>query len=155
MQSCNASLCFANSARMPGYEEGLADRGSDRSINQQSAFNNRPHTSMGSPLSSGTKLDRYEILSQLGAGGMGEVYLAEDTSMHRRLAPKILPTEVASHHDRRRRFIKEATAAASLNHPSLAHIYRDRRSGRKIFRRTDRTTVSRWARSREHWSTNG
>src|SRR6266498_210342 len=78
---------------------------------------------MGSPLPSGTKLDRYEIISQLGAGGMGEVYLAEDTRLHRRVALKILPTEVASHHDRMRRFIQEATAAASLNHPNIAHIY--------------------------------
>jgi serine/threonine protein kinase len=78
---------------------------------------------MGSPLPSGTKLDRYEIISQLGAGGMGEVYLAEDTRLHRRVALKILPSEVASHHDRMRRFIQEATAAASLNHPNIAHIY--------------------------------
>jgi serine/threonine protein kinase len=78
---------------------------------------------MGSPLPSGTKLDRYEIISQLGAGGMGEVYLAEDTRLHRRVALKILPAEVASHRDRMRRFIQEATAAASLNHPNIAHIY--------------------------------
>ena len=74
-------------------------------------------------LPAGTKLDRYEIISQLGAGGMGEVYLAEDTRLHRRIALKILPTEVASHHDRMRRFTQEATAAASLNHPNIAHIY--------------------------------
>src|SRR5687768_4997098 len=78
---------------------------------------------MGSPLRAGTRLDRYEIISQLGAGGMGEVYLAEDTRLHRRVALKILPFEVASHHDRMRRFIREATAAASLNHPNIAHIY--------------------------------
>lgn len=74
-------------------------------------------------LPSGTRLDRYEIISQLGAGGMGEVYLAEDTRLHRKVALKILPAEVASHHDRMRRFIQEATAAASLNHPNIAHIY--------------------------------
>jgi serine/threonine protein kinase/dipeptidyl aminopeptidase/acylaminoacyl peptidase len=78
---------------------------------------------MGSPLPSGTRLDRYEIISQLGAGGMGEVYLAEDTRLHRRVALKILPSEVASHRDRMRRFLQEATAAASLNHPNIAHIY--------------------------------
>jgi serine/threonine protein kinase/dipeptidyl aminopeptidase/acylaminoacyl peptidase len=78
---------------------------------------------MGSPLPSGTKLDRYEIISLLGAGGMGEVYLAEDTRLHRRVALKILPVEVASHRDRMRRFTQEATAAASLNHPNIAHIY--------------------------------
>jgi serine/threonine protein kinase/Tol biopolymer transport system component len=78
---------------------------------------------MGSPLPSGTRLDRYEIISQLGAGGMGEVYLAEDTRLHRRVALKILPSEVALHRDRMRRFLQEATAAASLNHPNIAHIY--------------------------------
>lgn len=78
---------------------------------------------MASPLLLGTRLDRYEIISLLGAGGMGEVYLAEDTRLHRRVALKILPTEVASHSDRMRRFIQEATAAASLNHPNIAHIY--------------------------------
>ena len=78
---------------------------------------------MGSPLPAGTKLERFEILSQLGAGGMGEVYLAEDTRLHRKVALKILPAEVALHHDRMRRFLQEATAAASLNHPNIAHIY--------------------------------
>lgn len=78
---------------------------------------------MGSPLPSGTRLDRYEIISQLGAGGMGEVYLAEDTRLHRKVALKILPAEVALHNDRMRRFLQEATAAASLNHPNIAHIY--------------------------------
>ena len=78
---------------------------------------------MGSPLSPGTKLDRFEIVSQLGAGGMGEVYLAEDSRLHRKVALKVLPLEVAAHHDRMRRFIQEATAAASLNHPNIAHIY--------------------------------
>ncbi|MEK6283714.1 MAG: protein kinase [Acidobacteriota bacterium] len=78
---------------------------------------------MGFSLPSGTKLSHYEIISQLGAGGMGEVYLAEDTRLHRRVALKILPAEVAAHQDRMRRFIQEATAAASLNHPNIAHIY--------------------------------
>jgi tetratricopeptide (TPR) repeat protein len=71
----------------------------------------------------GTKLGRYEIRSQLGAGGMGEVYLAEDTRLHRKLALKVLPSEVASNQDRMRRFVQEAQAAAALNHPNIAHIY--------------------------------
>jgi len=54
---------------------------------------------------------------------MGEVYLAEDTRLHRRVALKVLPPEVASNQDRMRRFEQEATAAASLNHPNIAHIY--------------------------------
>ena len=75
------------------------------------------------PLAPKTQLDRYEVRSLLGAGGMGEVYLAQDTSLNRRVALKVLPPEVASNHDRMRRFKQEATAAASLNHPSIAHIY--------------------------------
>src|SRR5438874_7050831 len=74
-------------------------------------------------LSAGTKLGRYEIRSLLGAGGMGEVYLAEDTRLHRKVALKVLPAEVASNQDRMRRFNQEATAAAELNHPNIAHIY--------------------------------
>ena len=71
----------------------------------------------------GTQLGRYEIRTLLGAGGMGEVYLAQDTSLNRKVALKVLPAEVASNEDRMRRFKQEATSAASLNHPSIAHIY--------------------------------
>src|SRR6266496_3016718 len=74
-------------------------------------------------LAVGTKLGRYEIRSQLGAGGMGEVYLAEDTRLHRKVALKVLPADLASNRDRMRRFEQEATAAAALNHPNIAHIY--------------------------------
>jgi eukaryotic-like serine/threonine-protein kinase len=74
-------------------------------------------------LAAGTKLGRYEIISQIGAGGMGEVYLAEDTSLHRKVALKVLPAELATQQDRMRRFKQEATSAASLNHPNIAHIY--------------------------------
>src|SRR5213080_428861 len=74
-------------------------------------------------LISGTRLGRYEIRSKLGEGGMGEVYLAEDTRLHRKVALKILPTELAANKDRMRRFEQEAQAAAALNHPNIAHIY--------------------------------
>ena len=74
-------------------------------------------------IAAGTKLGRYEIRSQIGAGGMGEVYLAEDTRLHRNVALKVLPAKVASNQDRMRRFNQEATAAAALNHPHIAHIY--------------------------------
>src|SRR5437016_7655698 len=74
-------------------------------------------------LAAGTKLGRYEIRSKLGEGGMGEVYLAEDTRLHRKVALKILPTELAANKDRMRRFEQEAQAAAALNHPNIAHIY--------------------------------
>ena len=74
-------------------------------------------------LVTGTKLGRYEIRSKLGAGGMGEVFLARDTSLNRNVALKILPSALASNEDRMRRFNQEATAAAALNHPHIAHIY--------------------------------
>src|SRR5437879_8633370 len=75
------------------------------------------------PLAPNTKLGRYEIRTKLGEGGMGEVYLAEDTRLHRKVALKILPADLASNQDRMRRFEQEASAAAALNHPNIAHIY--------------------------------
>src|SRR5256714_1576549 len=74
-------------------------------------------------LAPGTKLGRYEIRSQLGKGGMGEVYLAQDTKLERKVALKIFPAELTSNQDRMRRFTREAKAAAALNHPNIAHIY--------------------------------
>src|SRR5439155_24500143 len=74
-------------------------------------------------LAPNTRLDHYEIRSLLGKGGMGEVYLAEDMRLHRKVALKILPAAVATDEDRMRRFEQEATAAAALNHPHIAHIY--------------------------------
>ena len=74
-------------------------------------------------LTAGTKLGRYEIRSKIGAGGMGEVYLAQDTKLDRKVALKILPADVAANRDRMRRFVQEAKAAAALNHPNIAHIY--------------------------------
>src|SRR5213593_852250 len=74
-------------------------------------------------LAAGTKLGRYEIRSKIGEGGMGEVYLAEDTQLHRKVALKVLPPDVAANQDRMRRFKQEAQAAAALNHPNIATIY--------------------------------
>jgi serine/threonine protein kinase len=73
-------------------------------------------------LALGTKLGRYEIRSKIGEGGMGEVYLAHDVKLDRKVALKILPAELASNQDRMRRFTQEARAAAALNHPNIAHI---------------------------------
>ena len=75
------------------------------------------------PLSAGTRLGSYEILSPLGAGGMGEVYRARDTRLDRDVAIKVLPADVAEDADRLRRFEGEARAAAALNHPNILALY--------------------------------
>jgi serine/threonine protein kinase/Tol biopolymer transport system component len=74
-------------------------------------------------LSRGTKLGPYEIISPLGAGGMGEVYRARDLTLNRDVAIKVLPRELAADHDRLRRFEQEARAAAALNHPNILAVY--------------------------------
>jgi serine/threonine protein kinase len=78
---------------------------------------------MSPNLSPGARLGHYEIRSQIGAGGMGEVYLAEDTKLDRKVALKILPADLAANQDRMRRFVQEAKAAAALNHPNIATIH--------------------------------
>jgi len=74
-------------------------------------------------VSSGARLGPYEILSAIGAGGMGEVYRARDTRLKRDVALKILPDSFASDSDRLARFQREAQVLASLNHPHIAAIY--------------------------------
>ncbi|HKR59866.1 MAG TPA: protein kinase, partial [Pyrinomonadaceae bacterium] len=68
-------------------------------------------------------MGRYEIRSQIGKGGMGEVYLALDTELDRTVAIKILPADVAADHQRLQRFIQEAKAASALNHPHILTIH--------------------------------
>ena len=75
------------------------------------------------PLSAGTRVGRYVIEAPLGAGGMGDVYLAEDTGLHRRVALKLLIDRETSGDAARRRLVREAQAAASLDHPNICTIY--------------------------------
>ena len=74
-------------------------------------------------LSTGTRVGGYEVISRIGAGGMGEVYLARDTTLDRRVALKLLPADVADDPERLARFEREAKTLASLNHPHIAQIY--------------------------------
>ena len=71
----------------------------------------------------GTRLGQYEVTGYIGAGGMGEVLLATDTRLDRQVALEVLSSEFSLDSDRRRRFMREARAAASLSHPSVATIY--------------------------------
>jgi serine/threonine protein kinase/Tol biopolymer transport system component len=74
-------------------------------------------------ISAGTTLGRYEVRSLIGAGGMGEVYLAQDTQLRRLVALKLLPQSFTQDEDRLRRFEQEAYSASALNHPNILTIY--------------------------------
>src|SRR5437660_2460576 len=74
-------------------------------------------------LAAGDHIDRYEVVSLLGSGGMGEVYLAHDEKLDRRIALKLLPSHFTTNEDRLRRFQQEARAASALNHPNILTIH--------------------------------
>jgi len=71
----------------------------------------------------GTKIGQYTIIEKIGEGGMGEVYLADDNSLKRRVALKFLPQELANDENAKSRFKREARAAASLDHPNIVQVY--------------------------------
>src|SRR5580693_3750980 len=75
------------------------------------------------PILPGRRLGPYEILSAIGAGGMGEVYKARDTRLNRIVAIKVLPTHLADRSELRGRFEREAKTIASLNHPHICTLY--------------------------------
>ena len=74
-------------------------------------------------METGTIINQYKIISEIGKGGMGEVFLAQDTKLDRKVALKVLPRDVVSDHERLRRFGQEARAASALNHPNILTIY--------------------------------
>ncbi len=103
-------------------------------------------------LQPGQLLNHYRIVSQLGAGGMGIVYLAQDTRLHRKVALKVLPDQFTQQPDRIRRFVQEAQAASALNHPNILTIYEIGEIGTTHFIVTefvDGQTLRAWLRTNE------
>jgi Tol biopolymer transport system component len=87
------------------------------------ALASRVYDAVVMPIESGARLGHYTILAPLGAGGMGEVFVAHDTKLDRKVALKVLPASVAADPDRRERFAREARAVAALNHPNIVTVH--------------------------------
>ena len=85
----------------------------------------------------GQIIGHYKIISSIGAGGMGEVYLAQDTHLGRRVALKLLPAQFTQDTDRERRFQQEARAASALNHPNIITIHEIGQAGKRHFIATE------------------
>ena len=94
-----------------------------------SALRSRAYARVTLALTLGTRVGVYEVTSQIGVGGMGEVYKATDTNLKRAVALKVLPASVAADTERLARFQREAEVLAALNHPNIAAIYGLERSG--------------------------
>ena len=95
----------------------------------------------------GQTLAHYEVTEKLGQGGMGEVYLAHDTRLDRKVALKVLPSGFAEREDIRGRFEREAKALAAMNHPGIVQVYRSRSRTASTSSRWSWSTGSRWPSS--------
>ena len=101
------------------------------------------------PLATGTRLGPYEIVAQVGAGGMGEVYSARDTRLDRVVAIKVLPSHRSDQADARERFEREGRAIAALNHPHICQLYDVGTEGRSTIWSWSICRANRW---RTAWS---
>ena len=94
-----------------------------RAIADPDGISNADERNAPAALTSGQTLAHYRVIQAIGAGGMGQVYAAEDTRLDRQVALKILPPEFGGDPERRKRFTREAKAIAALNHPNIVTVY--------------------------------
>ena len=115
--------CAGDDELRKEVESLLASSEHDESFLKSAALDDAARMLAGDTTNSllGQRIGSYQIISQLGAGGMGEVYLAQDSRLGRRVALKILPSFFTKDEQRLRRFQQEARAASALNHPEHNH----------------------------------
>ncbi len=118
-------FCGADVELRHDVEKLLASSENAKSFMEQAAIGKVAEMLVGADenLQIGERFNHYEILSHLGAGGMGEVYLAKDTKLHRRVALKLLPSSLSADKNANRRLLREAQSAAALDHPHICQIH--------------------------------